>query len=107
VAEVDVQYHLGPQLADIDAGRPDDQRRIGRLLRLLGFWRVVGCRLLRFGWWRSCGGFVGRVRFVVDRLAGLLGFGGWMLFVAELPQQLQCQGWLGQDADCFGSADVG
>jgi hypothetical protein len=38
---------------------------------------------------------------------GCLRFGGWTLFVSELPQQLQRQCWLGQDADRFGSPDIG
>jgi hypothetical protein len=44
--------------------------------------------------------------FIVDRLAGPLRFGGWTLFVSGLPEQ-QRQRWFGQDADRFGSADIG
>jgi hypothetical protein len=36
IAEMDVQHHLGPQLAVIDSGRPNDQPRTGRLVRRLG-----------------------------------------------------------------------
>ena len=36
VAEMDMQHHLGPQFPLIDSGRPDDQRRTGRLRRRLG-----------------------------------------------------------------------
>ena len=86
-----------------DAALPDRAAALPEL----GFWQVVSCGLRRVCWRRSCGGFEGRVRFIVDGLFGLLGFGGWMLFVPELPEQLQRQGWLGQDADRFGSPDVG
>jgi transposase len=44
LAEMDVQYHLGPQLALIDTGRPDDQRRLGGLLCRVG--RLL-CRIRR------------------------------------------------------------
>src|SRR4029453_2325026 len=51
--------------------------------------------------------FEGRIRFIIDRLAGRLGLGGWTLFVSELPEQLQRQCWLRKDADRFGSPDIG
>jgi hypothetical protein len=49
----------------------------------------------------------GRLRVVVDGVLELLRLGGRALFVAEVPQQLQCQGRLGEYADRLRATDIG
>jgi hypothetical protein len=56
---------------------------------------------------RSSGPIERCAGMVVDRLVRLLRFGGWLLLVAELPQQVQRQCRLRQNPDRLGSAYIG
>jgi hypothetical protein len=114
LAQVDVQHHLGPQSAQVESGWPNDQAATCRLrlLTVAGLRLLIGSAVLGCGFWwlflrRGSGIVEPSLGLIVDWFVGLLRFGRGVLLVTELPQQLQRQGGLGQDADSFGAAHLG
>ena len=131
LAEMNMQDHLGPQLAQLQPRRLNDQSAPSRFCRSRGLhvwllrfsvtlpwlrgFSVQVIRLAGSGWAAefsvqhilgNCCPVVGRVWLVVDGFVGLLQFSGRTLLIAELPQQLQRQRRLSEDANGLRSAYI-